>query len=488
MLKIEKTLAEIIPEWVDETCADLVVSTLSQDSRTVSPGTLFLARSGLQHRGVDFVIGAVAAGAVAVLLDESEKDDCPCVNVPIICIPNLVAQLGAIAARFYDEPSKKMTVIGITGTNGKTSCAHFLAQAMNVLKVKTAIVGTVGNGFPKDLNKATHTTPDAIGLQKLLAELNASGAEAVVMEVSSHALEQRRVDAVEFDYAVFTNLTRDHLDYHGSMESYGMAKAKLFSKDSLKKAILNIDDVFGRQLMLDQRINCQKVSVGRVHGDYRLAAYRLALHGIEAEIKTVKGGFAFCSKVIGDFNLDNLLLVAAVLVEQGFSYGQLVDALSKLESVPGRMQAVVAANKPLVIIDYAHTPDALEKALQAVRAHTNGTLWCVFGCGGDRDIGKRELMGKIADRFADHLVVTSDNPRNEQPRKIIEMIESGISQHIPNIKVDRAEAIQLAIMQASPEDVVLIAGKGHEDYQEVAGKRHPFSDLVMTRKILGVAA
>ena len=199
-------------------------------------------------------------------LDESEKDDCPCVNVPIICIPNLVAQLGAIAARFYDEPSKKMTVIGITGTNGKTSCAHFLAQAMNVLKVKTAIVGTVGNGFPKDLNKATHTTPDAIGLQKLLAELNASGAEAVVMEVSSHALEQRRVDAVEFDYAVFTNLTRDHLDYHGSMESYGMAKAKLFSKDSLKKAILNIDDVFGRQLMLDQRINCQKVSVGRVHG------------------------------------------------------------------------------------------------------------------------------------------------------------------------------------------------------------------------------
>ena len=488
MLKIEKTLIEILPEWVNTTCADLVVSDISQDSRAIGTGTLFIARSGLLHRGVDFVLDAVAAGAVAIVLDSSEVDSCPQVDVPVIAIPDLISHIGFIAARFYDEPSKHMTVIGITGTNGKTSCAHFIAQAMNTLDVKTAIIGTVGNGFPDALDKATHTTPDGVGLQKLFAELKQAGADAVVMEVSSHALDQGRVAAVAFDYAVLTNLSRDHLDYHGSMDAYGAAKAKLFKMPSLKKAIINIDDAFGRQLWADDGIRGQAVSVGRVHGDYRLAAYRLALHGIEAEVKTSTGGFAFCSKIIGDFNLDNLLIVAATLVEQGFSYEQLVDALSKIESVPGRMQAIVAANKPLVIVDYAHTPDALEKALQAVRAHTSGTLWCVFGCGGDRDIGKRELMGNIADRLADHLVVTSDNPRSEQPQKIIEMIKHGISLHVPDIEIDRAEAIQLAIMKASPEDVVLIAGKGHEDYQEIAGTRYPFSDVVVTRKFLGIAA
>ena len=397
---------------------------------------------------------------VAILLDSHETVDCPDVDVPVIAVLGLVEHIGVIASRFYDHPSQDLTVIGITGTNGKTSCAHFTAQAMNMLDLKTAIIGTVGNGFPGELKESSHTTPDAIGLQKLFAELKAEGAAAVVMEVSSHALEQGRVSSVDFDYALLTNLSRDHLDYHGSMDAYGAAKAKLFRDFSLKKAILNTDDPFGRQLMADNAVQGQKVSVGRTQGDYRLAAYRLALHGIEAELKMAEGGFSFCSRLIGEFNLDNLLLVIAVLVEQGFSRSDVVYALSKLESVPGRMQTVVAADKPLVIIDYAHTPDALEKALQAVRAHTAGTLWCVFGCGGDRDVGKRELMGEIADKFADHLVVTSDNPRSEQPEQIIHMIEGGISQHIPAIESDRAEAIRLAILQASPEDVVLIAGKG----------------------------
>lgn len=488
MLKFKKTLAEIVPEWVDTTYADLTVSGISQDSREVKPGMLFIARSGLQYKCIDFVAAAATAGAVAILLDSHEIVDCPDVNVPVIAVPSLVEHIGVIASRFYDNPSQDLTVIGITGTNGKTSCAHFTAQAMNMLDLKTAIIGTVGNGFPGELKESSHTTPDAIGLQKLFAELKAEGAAAVVMEVSSHALEQGRVSAVDFDYALLTNLSRDHLDYHGSMDAYGAAKAKLFRDFSLKKAILNSDDPFGRQLMADNAVQGQKVSVGRTQGDYRLAAYRLALHGIEAELKMAEGGFSFCSKLIGEFNLDNLLLVIAVLVEQGFSRSDVVNALSKLESVPGRMQTVVAADKPLVIIDYAHTPDALEKALQAVRAHTAGTLWCVFGCGGDRDVGKRELMGGIADKFADHLVVTSDNPRSEQPEHIIHMIEDGISQHTPAIESDRAEAIRLAILQASPEDVVLIAGKGHEDYQEINGVRHPFSDLVVTRKILGVAA
>lgn len=482
------TLQELIPEQIASSASGIAVSALSQDSRTVSEGTLFIARSGLQHRGVDFVKSAVASGAVAVLIDEKELPDCPNVTVPVIALEELNSKIGPIASRFYGSPSESLTVIGITGTNGKTSCAHFTAQAMNALGVKTAIIGTVGNGFPHQLQEATHTTPDAIGLQKLFSELKQQGAEAVVMEVSSHALEQGRVDAVQFDHALFTNLSRDHLDYHGDMETYAKAKAKLFKQFALKTAVISCDDEFGRKLLADSQVNGKKVAIGRMQGDYVAAAYRLALHGIEAEFKTPQGSFAFSSKIIGDFNLENLLLVAALLIEQGFSLQQVVNGLAELESVPGRMQAVVAAEKPLVIIDYAHTPDALEKALQAVRAHTAGTLWCVFGCGGDRDQGKRALMGTIADQLADHLVVTSDNPRGENPEKIISMIQDGIRLHTPEVETDRAKAIYLAIQQASPEDVVLIAGKGHEDYQEIAGERFPFSDVVVSQKALGVAA
>jgi UDP-N-acetylmuramoyl-L-alanyl-D-glutamate--2,6-diaminopimelate ligase len=488
MLQQTMTLQELLPEQVGQTASGIVVSALSQDSRTISAGTLFIARNGLHHRGVDFVTAAVAKGAVAVLVEAADLNECPQVNVPVIGIEQLKLQIGVIASRFYGYPSQSLRVIGITGTNGKTSCAHFLAQAMNRLGVKTAIIGTAGNGFPGALCKATHTTPDAIGLQRLFAELRYQGAEAVVMEVSSHALEQGRVSAVDFDYALFTNLSRDHLDYHGDMETYGAAKARLFRDFKLKTAVINRDDEFGRTLLADAQIGCRKVSVGRMQGTYVTAAYRLALHGIEAELKTPQGSFAFASKVIGEFNLDNLLLVAAALQEQGFTLQQVVDGLASLESVPGRMQAVVAANKPLVIIDYAHTPDALEKALNAVRAHTCGTLWCVFGCGGDRDQGKRALMGTVADQLADHLIVTSDNPRSENPDNIIAMIQDGIRCHVPDIETDRAAAIEKAIRQAKPEDVVLIAGKGHEDYQEIGGTRVPFSDLLISQKVLGVAA
>ncbi|PIE25414.1 MAG: UDP-N-acetylmuramoyl-L-alanyl-D-glutamate--2,6-diaminopimelate ligase [Neptuniibacter caesariensis] len=488
MSEIRKTLHEIVPEWVDSACADLVVSAISQDSRMVSKGCLFVARSGLRHKGVDFIASAVASGASAVLLDAAELNDCPQVAVPVIAIPDLTKVIGLIAARFFDNPSQSMTVVGITGTNGKTSCAHFVAQAMNNIGVKTAVVGTVGNGFPGELMPATHTTPDAIELHKLLAKLRAQGAAAVVMEVSSHALEQGRATAVAFDYALFTNLSRDHLDYHGSMEAYGATKAKLFTEFPLQAAIINIDDKFGCKLARNADINGRTVSVGRAQGQYHLTAYRLALQGLEAELKTPKGNIAFASKIIGAFNLDNLLLVAALLSEQGFSHAEIRGSLARLDSVPGRMQAVVAANKPLVIIDYAHTPDALEKALQAVRAHTCGALWCVFGCGGDRDQGKRELMGRIADEWADHLIVTNDNPRTESPESIIAMIVQGISKHTPEIEEDRAAAIRLAIQQASSGDVVLIAGKGHEDYQEVGTRRYPFSDLDVSMKLLGVVA
>lgn len=481
-------LQDLIPEWVDQPAAGVVVSSVSQDSRSIEPGCLFIARNGLQHKGTDFVRDAVEKGAVAVLVDCSELAECPEVPVPVVAVEQLNNQIGKIAACFYGEPSKSMQVIGITGTNGKTSCAHFTAQAMNALGTKTAIIGTVGNGFPGELAAATHTTPDAIGLQKLFAELKAEGAEAVVMEVSSHALEQGRVSGVDFDFALFTNLSRDHLDYHGDMQSYGAAKAMLFKNFALKAAIINGDDEFGKELLFDAEIKSKKVSVGRMQGEYSALAYRLGVNGIEAQLKTPQGSLQFKSQIIGEFNLDNLLLVAALLAEQGIALDRVVQSLGVLESVPGRMQALKSVGSPLVIIDYAHTPDALEKALSAAKAHTSGELWCVFGCGGDRDQGKRALMGSAADHLADKIIVTSDNPRSENPETIISMINEGIKLHAPEVEADRAIAIRNAINSASPDDVVLIAGKGHEDYQEIGGKRLPFSDLLVTKQVMGVAA
>ena len=272
------------------------------------------------------------------------------------------------------------------------------------------------------------------------------------------------------------------------MEAYGQSKARLFREFDLKCAIINAEDAFGRVLLADSTIKNPKASVGRAQGELQLSSYRLGLQGVEAEVKGKNENFMFSSRIIGAFNLDNLLLVIALLQKMAFSDQQITAALASLEAVPGRMQAVVADKKPLVIIDYAHTPDALEKALQAVRAHTSGQLWCVFGCGGDRDVGKRELMGEMADRHADRLVVTSDNPRTEVPEQIIEMIRQGIDQHSAVYEVDRAVAIRQAIESAGEGDLVLIAGKGHEGYQEIDGVRYPFSDLQLTREILGVAA
>lgn len=481
-------LQDLIPEWVDQPAAGVVVSSVSQDSRRIEPGCLFIARNGLQHKGTDFVQDAVDKGAVAVLVDCSELAKCPEVPVPVIAVEKLNNQIGKIAVRFFEEPSKSIQVIGITGTNGKTSCAHFTAQAMNALGTKTAIIGTVGNGFPGELASATHTTPDAIGLQKLFAELKAAGAEAVVMEVSSHALEQGRVSGVDFDFALFTNLSRDHLDYHGDMQSYGAAKAMLFKSFKLKAAIINGDDEFGKELLSDVEIKSKKVSVGRMQGEYSALAYRLGVHGIEAQLKTPQGGLQFKSQIIGEFNLDNLLLVSALLAEQGVTLDKVAACLDALESVPGRMQALKTVGRPLVIIDYAHTPDALEKALTAAKSHSSGKLWCVFGCGGDRDQGKRALMGTAADKLADKIIVTNDNPRSENPKAIISMIKEGIKLHAPEIETDRAVAIRNAINNASSGDVVLIAGKGHEDYQEIDGKRLPFSDLLVTQQVMGVAA
>lgn len=480
-------LAELIPEWATTACSGIAVNGLCQDSREVTPGMLFCARRGLQHKGIDFVPAAVAAGAAAVLVDRSEFAECPAVDVPVVAVDDLAAQLGLIAARFYGKPSEKICVVGITGTNGKTSCAHFLAQALNQLGRKTALIGTVGNGFPGQLDVATHTTPDAIRVQLMLAEFVSAGAEAVVMEVSSHALEQYRVTGVQFKYGLFTNLTRDHLDYHGTMQAYGAAKAKLFTDYPLSGALINRDDPFGRDLLARDDLMGEAFAVGRSQGDLHLRAYRLTPEGLEGELRSRIGIIPFCNTLLGEFNLDNLLLVAGVLLMEGFSAQQISRTLSGLKAVPGRMEAIKAAGQPLVIIDYAHTPDALEKALQGARAHCKGVLWCVFGCGGDRDTGKRTLMGEIADRLADQVVITSDNPRGEDPDTIIAMVASGVRRHLPVIEPDRAAAITRTVSKASSADLVLVAGKGHENYQEIAGQRFPFSDHTVCRQALGVA-
>jgi UDP-N-acetylmuramoyl-L-alanyl-D-glutamate--2,6-diaminopimelate ligase len=379
-----------------------------------------------------------------------------------------------------------MWVAGITGTNGKTSCSHWIAQSLTHLGRKTAIVGTLGSGFPGRLEQAMHTTPDPLSLQMTLAALRDGGAVGCAMEVSSHGIDQGRINGTEFDVALFTNLSRDHLDYHHTMECYGAAKARLFHWPHLAHAVINVDDQFGRDLAhsIDRsRINVLGYGLGQ--GD--IAGHRLDLstRGLKLEIATPWGSAHLSSPLIGEFNALNLLGVLGVLMTAEISLEDAVNALSLVEPVAGRMQMVRLPNAPLAVVDYAHTPDALEKALGTLRRLlvSGGKLHCVFGCGGDRDPGKRPLMGEVATRIADRVIITSDNPRSENPNHIIQDILAGVH---PNyeVEVDRSIAIKKAVQSAQPCDAVLIAGKGHEAYQEIGEKRLPFDDVLIAREAL----
>lgn len=483
---IERTLCTLLPELTDKGWSDRVVTGITQDSREVCPGDLFCARAGGRFKGSDFIPAAIAAGAAAILIDQDEAVETASYAVPVVAVERLALRLGDIAARFYGHPSRQMMMIGITGTNGKTSCSHFLAQALNRSGKKTAVVGTIGNGFPDQLSSATHTTPDAIALQRLLAGFLAQGAEAVVMEVSSHAIDQQRIGGIEFDVAAFTNLSRDHLDYHGTMDAYGEAKAKLFTDYGARHAVICADDPFGRQLMARlSDADCTVVGFGLQQADVSADAVVLDTCGISAVLNTPWGALPVTTHVVGRFNLWNLMLTAAVLGVIGVDAALIADQLNALQPVPGRMQCLGGEGKPLVVVDYAHTPDALEKALQATREHTPGELICVFGCGGDRDQGKRAQMGDVASQYADRIVVTSDNPRSEAPEQIIAMIMAGVAVDRPcRQEPDRAQAIKAALVSAGAEDAVLIAGKGHENYQEIQGQRFPFDDVDVARHCL----
>jgi UDP-N-acetylmuramoyl-L-alanyl-D-glutamate--2,6-diaminopimelate ligase len=393
-----------------------------------------------------------------------------------------------MAARFFGQPSRSMTVIGVTGTNGKTSCVQMLAQALTLLGHRAATIGTLGSGLYGQLESGERTTPDALRVHALLAGLRDAGASHVAMEVSSHALDQRRVNGVEFDLAAFTNLTRDHLDYHGSMQAYGAAKARLFEWPGLRAAVVNVDDAFGRGLAerLPEGVARLRVSVGGAQAEVTANAVEARGDGVRFTLRTPWGEADVHSPLLGRFNVSNLLLVAACLGALGEDFGATVNVLGRLEPVRGRMNRLGGeAGRPLLVVDYAHTPDALEQVLDNLRAHTRGALVCVFGCGGERDAGKRPQMGAIAERLADRVVVTDDNPRGEDGDFIVRQVLAGM-RHPDAVTVqrDRAAAIRAALDTAAADDVVLVAGKGHEDVQEVDGERHPFDDLEVARAAL----
>ena len=466
---------------------DIVVSGLALDSRRVRAGDAFFALRGTRGHGIEFAAGAVAQGARVVLAEAPAT--AAELGVPVIWIDRLHAQVGEIAARYYGRPSEALHVVGVTGTNGKTSTVQLIAQALHHLGHRPATIGTLGAGLHGQVEEGERTTPDAIHVQELLAAFRAEGATHVAMEVSSHALEQGRVGAVAFGTAVFTNLTRDHLDYHGSMQAYGDAKARLFAWPTLTHAAINVDDAFGRELLGHTPAHVRKLRVsagGDLASDIRAGNILTSAEGLRFDLHTPWGSRPVQTHLIGRFNVDNLLAVVAVLGALGESFERIVDAVAALHPVNGRMSRLGGQHGlPLVVVDYAHTPDALEQSLHAVRAHCAGRLICVFGCGGERDAGKRPLMGAIAERLADLAIITDDNPRGEDGDAIVAQIVAGLARpEAARVQRNRALAITEALQLAGSGDVVLIAGKGHETYQEGAHGKRPFDDLAVARAAL----
>ena len=480
-------LSELLPE-LEGLSAELAVTGLVQDSREVAPGDAFVAIAGFGAHGLHFVDAARAAGASAILFEPPAPDDLPAPD-DAIAVPGLRKRMGAMADQFHGQPSAAMTTVGVTGTNGKTSTVQLLAQAWTLRGQKAGTVGTLGAGVWPKIVPTGFTTPLVLRLHALLAQLRDEGAQAVAMEVSSHALDQGRADGVHFDVAVFTNLTRDHLDYHGDMASYGAAKARLFDWPGLRAAAVNLDDAFGRELFDAVSGKVRAVgfsSRGAAGASVRADDVQLDGSGIRFMLDAGGQAHPVRSLLLGRFNVDNLLGVAATLIALGMAPALVAETLSQLAPVDGRMNRLGGeGGLPLVVIDYAHTPDALEQALSSLRAHTAGKLVCVFGCGGDRDRGKRPQMAAIAERGADVAIVTDDNPRNEDGDAIVaDILEGFVDASRVVVQRDRAAAIAQALATAGPDDVILVAGKGHEPYQEIGGVRHAFDDTMVARDLL----
>jgi len=486
-------IGELLDGLVEIKDSDMTTVTgLCPDSRKVRIGDLFCARSGTRAHAASFIPQAVQAGAVAVLMEGNYELQLPRINIPVYQVNNFNQVLGEVASRFFGRPSEHIPVIGVTGTNGKTSITWLLSHAMSDADHAAGMIGTLGIGLPNNIKESVNTTPDVITVHGSIATLLSQGARYIAMEVSSHALAQERVAGIRFNQAVFTNLSREHLDYHVSVPAYAQVKRGLFTDYEVKQKILNIDDSLGHEMWQEMRNNdpvygfsldkpdsenCERVISGRVIENN--------LHGLTLSIQSPWGEGELHSSLLGEFNAANLLACVTSMCLSGFTLTDTIGRLEKCPSVPGRMERFGNDHTPLVIVDYAHTPDALENVLKSLKRQTRGELFCVFGCGGERDTGKRPEMGRVADQYADHIVVTNDNPRGEDPEAIIQDILAGIerTKHL-TIEPDRSSAITSTIRQASQEDVVLVAGKGHESSQVIKGEYLPFSDRSLVRACL----
>jgi UDP-N-acetylmuramoyl-L-alanyl-D-glutamate--2,6-diaminopimelate ligase len=494
---------------VEQAVDDIYINGLTINSRDIKPGDLFVAVSGLTTHGRQFITQAINRGACAVLIDKAETTiDCA---VPVIGVPDLKNYLSVIAGRFYQQPSSQIPVYGITGTNGKTTCAHLLAQCLAANDVSCGVVGTLGYGIipasdstanlqtenqsqsvenPAEVFIETGmTTADAISMQKICSELVKRRAEAIVMEVSSHGLAQYRVENIAINTAIFTNLSHDHLDYHGSMHAYGEAKARLFRMPSITHVVINQDDDFTDELikLIKNNVRLATYSLADPSTKYDDACAHFSLseatytnRGVTAILHTPEGEFAVSTQLVGAFNMSNILAVISSLYLNSYPLSKIINCLPLLKSVPGRMELIANQEDMQVVVDFAHTPDALKSTLTALRFHQHHKVWCVFGCGGDRDVDKRSKMAAIVEQLAHYIIVTSDNPRTESPQNILSDIKQGFATEHWYIE-NRGDAITFAIESADAGDIILIAGKGHEEYQIIGSEKIAFSDRDQAR-------
>lgn len=467
---------------------------LQTDSRKVKLGDAFIAWPGAATDGRAYVAKALEQGAAAVLVEADGLETFDLSSDKVVALEGLKAATGLIADEWFSHPSSELDVLAVTGTNGKTTTAWWLAHALSKVKLNArtgcALVGTLGVGVPPALEVTGMTTPDPVLLQRVFRSYADQGLAACAIEASSIGIAEHRMDGTKIRVALFTNFTQDHLDYHGSMDAYWQAKAQLFDWPGLQAAVVNIDDAYGAKLWAKLQAKPLDVWSVSIQGPARLQAKDIGLgsQGLNFTVLEAGHSLRMNTRLVGQYNVSNLLGVLATLRSLGLSLEEAVAACADLEPVPGRMQQIAKPGQPLVAVDYAHTPDALEKALSALQPaaqQRQGKLWCVFGCGGDRDNSKRALMGQVAQANADCVLVTSDNPRSERPEAIIEQILAGMQQgETLHVQADRAAAIAHAIAHAEAQDVVLIAGKGHEDYQETNGARLPFSDMAEAQKAL----
>ena len=473
-------LSQLIPDVPLK--RDVMIQGITDDSRKVKQGDLFVALPGIRNDGRAYIHDVEGLAAAVICEFPAPTED---IGIPVVGVKDLREKTGDIASRYFGEPSQQLTVFAVTGTNGKTSVANFVAEAATRLGRKCGVIGTLGIGVPPALTVIALTTPDAITLQSELASLLGEGCSMVALEASSHGLAQGRLNGTSIEVAAITNISRDHLDYHDSFDDYMETKRRLLEWPALKTAIFNLDDPRAEEI--SRSAQGEIISYGLAkNADVIASSIEFSVSGLSFDLTSPWGEAKVTSGLLGRFNVSNLLATVGVLGAMGFEFQKIADVLGEIGNVPGRMDVIRQEGFPLVVVDYAHTPDALEKALLALREHMLGKVWCVFGCGGDRDSGKRPQMGEVASRLADHVVITNDNPRGENPQSIANDISKGIRRKV-FVELSRVSAIQLAIESADVDDVVLIAGKGHENYQEIDGEKRPYSDFAVVKQCFSAA-